>query len=67
MEELFSTLARKRVWKVIMEESLKLSVQGTAVERKVNKIIGDVSSKRERMIRYHSFLLQDFILSVVIS
>lgn len=33
MEELFSTLTRKRVWEVIMKESLKLSVQCTAVEK----------------------------------
>ena len=33
MEELFSTLTRKRVWEVIMEESLKLSVQCRVVEK----------------------------------
>ena len=27
MEELFSTLTRKKVWEVIMKESLKLSVR----------------------------------------
>lgn len=46
MEELFSTLTRKKVWEVIMKESLKLSVQCRVVGKEANEIVGDVSTKK---------------------
>lgn len=33
MEELLSTLTRKKVWEVIMKETLKVSVQCAAAEK----------------------------------